>query len=71
MLFFKNTSEFKDYLSIDVYNILGKQCFSNDIFVKKNEEIAINISSLEAGIYTVIIKEQLTGKQLKSKFIKN
>lgn len=41
----------KDFKEIEIYNTMGKLCFKKNIYSK--EEISINISALQAGMYLI------------------
>jgi len=67
----KNKFQLHDNIKIEVYNIIGKLCLSTTLFVANEEEISFNISDLSTGIYSVMITENLTGKQTVNKFKKD
>lgn len=67
----KNNFQLHNNIKIEVYNIIGKQCLSTTLFVANEEELSLNISNLTSGIYSVIITENLTGKQTVNKFKKD
>ena len=67
----KNNFQLHNNIKIEVYNIIGKQCLSTTFFVANEEELSLNISNLTSGIYSVIITENLTGKQTVNKFKKD
>ena len=67
----KNNFQLHDNIKIEVYNIIGKQCLSTTLFIANEEELSLNISNLTSDIYSVIITENLTGKQTVNKFKKD
>lgn len=67
---FMPSSEMQGMSHIDVYNIVGKHCMSADTFVSKGQEIRLDVSSLQPGIYILKTIHSQSQKQTVARFKK-
>ncbi|MFI5220906.1 MAG: T9SS type A sorting domain-containing protein [Bacteroidia bacterium] len=65
------SSQLQGSLQVNVYNVVGKQLITKDIFASGNSSISVDVSDLKDGIYFISIKNISTGDHVTKMFTKD